>query len=200
MTYDAVHDRRLLTGPLDNDPEVHQRVARLRMLGLGVRPEPEFDEFASKLAQSAATLIGSPATPYAMVNFIDDKRQYFAGLHTPATSRAGAALDAAKAAVEEPTREMTRDRGWCPEVVSRRRPLVLNDVCANPRFGANRVVDELNIRSYMGAPLIDRTGTVLGTVCVVDTEERQWGRAGWDMIEAKAGELMELLHRREMNR
>ncbi|MCW2933925.1 MAG: hypothetical protein JWM19_4887 [Actinomycetia bacterium] len=28
----------------------------------------------------------------------------------------------------------------------------------------------------MGAPLIDVTGTVLGTVCVVDVEQRLWGR------------------------
>lgn len=191
MSYD-----RLFTGPLDHDPEAPQRVARLRALGLNPRPDAEFDHFAATLATAAAQLIDGTTVPYAMVNLIDDRQQYFAGLHTPSTARPGAGSAAAHAAAAEPNRTMSHDQGWCPEVVSRRRPLVLDDVCIHPRFGTNRVVDELNIRTYMGAPLIDRTDTVLGTVCVIDTEQRPWGRRGWELISQKAHEMMELIHRR----
>jgi GAF domain-containing protein len=167
-------------------------VVRLHELGLGESPDPEFDEFARKLAQTTGA-------PYAMVNFISETRQYFAGLYTPSGSQTGSDLDsaAAAAATAEPGREMDRDHGYCPHVVVRRKALVLEDVCDYPRFAGNPVVDEIGIRSYMGAPLIDHTGTALGTICVVDVEPRPWGRPGLETIKSMAAELMERIHQRE---
>ena len=168
------------------DAEAPQRVARLRELGLGERPEPEFDDFARMLATSTKA-------PLAMVNFISEDRQYFAGLHAPAMIQGG---PGAVAAPDDPARSMTRDQGWCPHVVSRRLPLVLDDVCDYPRFAGNPVVDEIGIRSYIGAPLIDRTGTALGTICIVDLDPRPWGRPGLDFIKAKAAEMIDLINQR----
>jgi GAF domain-containing protein len=82
-------------------------------------------------------------------------------------------------------------------VVVRRKALVLEDVRDFPRFAGNPVVDEIGIRSYLGAPLVDRTGMALGTVCVVDVEPRRWGRAGLDTIKTLAAELVGQIHRRE---
>jgi GAF domain-containing protein len=62
------------------------------------------------------------------------------------------------------------------------------------------VVDEIGIRSYLGAPLIDRTGTTLGTICVVDVEPRPWGRAGLETIKSMAADLIDQIHRREEGR
>jgi GAF domain-containing protein len=188
MTYDPA-GHQLLT-PVDE--EAPQRVMRLHELGLGEGPDPEFDEFARKLAQTTGA-------PYAMVNFISETRQYFAGLYTPSGSQTGSDLDsaAAAAATAEPGREMDRDHGYCPHVVVRRKALVLEDVCDYPRFAGNPVVDEIGIRSYMGAPLIDHTGTALGTICVVDVEPRPWGRPGLETIKSMAAELMERIHQRE---
>jgi GAF domain-containing protein len=61
------------------------------------------------------------------------------------------------------------------------------------------VVDEIGIRSYLGAPLIDRTGIALGTVCVVDIEPRPWGRPGLETIKTLAAELVAEIHAREGN-
>jgi len=61
----------------------------------------------------------------------------------------------------------------------------------------NPVVNSIGVRAYMGAPLIDRTGTAIGTICVVNTEESSWGRSGLEMIKSMAAEVMELIHRRE---
>jgi hypothetical protein len=169
------------------DEDAPRRVARQRELGLGDHPEPEFDEFARMLA----TLTKSPL---AMVNFIDDERQYFAGLHAPTLVQGGSG---GVVPADDPARFMTKEQGWCPHVVSRRLPLVLDDVCDYPRFAGNPVVDEFGIRSYLGAPLIDRTGTALGTICIVDLEPRPWGRPGLDFIKAKAAEMMDLINMRE---
>jgi len=169
------------------DDEAPQRVARLRELGLGQRPEPELDEFARTMAIAAGT-------PLAMVNFIGHERQYFAGLHAPALVPGG---PGAVAGPDDPARFMSKDQGWCPHVVARRLPMVLGDVCAYPRFAGNPVVDQFGIRAYMGAPLIDLTGTVLGTVCVVDVEQRPWGRNGLAFIKDQASRVIEVINQRK---
>jgi GAF domain-containing protein len=176
------------------DAEAPHRVRRLRELGLGDRPDPEFDEFARMLATTTGA-------PLAMVNFIDEERQYFAGLYSPAQAApASGELMAQSAPAEDPGRVMARDHGWCPHVVVRRLPLVLDDVCDYPRFAGNPVVDEIGIRSYLGAPLIDRTGTTLGTICIVDREPRPWGRSGLEFIKGQAADLVDRIHQRELGR
>lgn len=188
MTGELIDDR-LLAAP--HDPDLAQRTARLRALGLGgQQPDKEFDEFAAKVAQITKA-------PYAFVNLVGEWGQYFAGLYTPASSQSSA-LQAAQVSVHpDMSREMDRGQGFCPHVVVRRKALVLDDVCDYPRFAGNPVVDKLGIRSYMGAPLMDRTGMALGTVCVIDSEPRPWGRPGLETIKDMASELMNLIHQRE---
>jgi GAF domain-containing protein len=185
MSYDPARPAgRLLLTP--EDKEAPARAARLHGLGLGERPEPALDAFADRLAERTGA-------PYAMVNFIDESRQFFAGLHAPDV-RPVVRPDETK---PELGRHLERDHGFCPHVVVRRKALVLEDVCDYPRFAGNPVVDEFGIRSYLGAPLIDSTGMVLGTVCVVDVEPRPWGRAGLETIKSAAAELVARLEQME---
>lgn len=187
MNHDIL-DTRLLKAP--HDPDIPQRLARLAQLGLGTRPDAEFDQFAARLAAAAHA-------PYAMVNFVGDEEQYFAGLYGPDSAKADALEAASSASHAAPGRTMSREHGYCPHVVVRRKALVLDDVCAYPRFAVNPVVNSIGVRAYMGAPLIDRTGTALGTICVVNTEESNWGRPGLEMIKSMAAEVVEMIHRRE---
>jgi len=170
------------------DADVLRRVARLRELRLGDRPEQAFDEFAQAMAEAAET-------PLAMVNFLREDLQYFAGLHAPEFVQGGPGT---LAAADDPSRFMTMDQGWCPHVVSLRLARVLDDVYAYPRFSGNPVVDQFGIRAYMGAPLIDSTGTVLGTVCVVDAKRRAWGRNGLGFIKDRAAEMIEIINQRRL--
>ena len=181
MSYDPPRPAgRLLLTP--EDTEAPARTLRLRRLGLGQRPEPALDAFADRLAELAGA-------PYAMVNFLDQEGQFFAGLHTPAGGRA------ARGGKPELGRSLPRDHGYCPHVVVRRKALVLEDVGDYPRFAGNPVVDEYGIRSYLGAPLVDTTGMALGTVCVADLAPRPWGRAGLETIKATAADLVVRLER-----
>ncbi|MFJ1735546.1 GAF domain-containing protein [Streptomyces sp. NPDC088254] len=182
MSYDPPRPAgRLLLTPEDKDAPARTR--RLRRLGLGVWPEPALDAFADRLAELAGT-------PYAMVNFPDGERQFFAGLHTPPGGRE------ARGGKPEIGRTLPRDHGYCPHVVVRRKALVLEDVSDYPRFAGNPVVDAYGVRSYLGAPLIDSTGMALGTVCVADLAPRAWGRTGLDTIKATAADLAGRLERR----
>jgi GAF domain-containing protein len=164
MAYD--HTSRLLLTP--DDPDARLRVQRLAELGIGPEPDPAFDEAARELA--AAT-----GAPYALVTLIDEHRQFFAGQHAPPG--------------ETCSRTFTRDHGFCPHVVVRRRALVLEDVRDFPRFAANPAVDESGIRAYLGAPLMDPSGIALGTICAADRTPRQWGRRGLRIVKAAANRL-----------
>ncbi|MEU9185708.1 GAF domain-containing protein [Streptomyces sp. NPDC048484] len=228
MSYDPPRPAgRLLLTP--EDKEAPARTCRLRVLGLGERAEPALDAFAERLAELAGA-------PYAMVNFVGEEQQFFAGLHTRhgtaiggvpvpadllgtdgthrtngtdgtnrsdgidgidgilATTGAASRAEGARFGLG---RRMARDYGFCPHVVVRHKALVLEDVRDYPRFAGNPVVDEFGIRSYLGAPLLDRTGIALGTVCVTDVEPRPWGRSGLDTIKAMAVELVEQIELRE---
>lgn len=165
------------------DAEVSTRIVRLQELGLGKGPDTMLDAFARRMGEIAKA-------PLAMVNFIHEDHQYLGGLYTSA--ELPVALQAGLSG-----RTFSREHGYCPHVVVRRKALVLDDVCDYPRFAGNPVVDEIGIRSYLGAPLIDRTGVALGTVCVVDTEARPWGRPGLETIKSLAAELVAQIHARE---
>ncbi|MEU5795163.1 GAF domain-containing protein [Streptomyces lavendulae] len=174
--------RGLLLTP--EDKEAPARVRRLRALGLGERPDPALDAFADHLAR----LTGAP---YAMVNFIGEERQFFAGLRVPAL----APVPREDGGRAEWGRTLPRDHGFCPHVVVRRKALVLEDVRDYPRFAGNPVVDEYGIRSYLGAPLLDGAGMALGTVCAADTGPRAWGREGLETIKALAADLVVRIER-----
>ncbi|MFI9629611.1 GAF domain-containing protein [Streptomyces sp. NPDC052042] len=182
---------RLLLTPVDRDAVI--RTHRLRTLGLGERADASFDNFDA-FADRVAEVTD---VPYSMVNFLDGERQFFAGLHTPTGTPRRPGPGSAAAGSSRSGRYVPLDRGYCPHVVVRRKALVLEDVRDYPRFAGNPVVDEIGIRSYLGAPLIDRTGVALGAVCAVDTVPRSWGRAGLDTIKSLARELVGHIDQRE---
>ncbi|MEU5808650.1 GAF domain-containing protein [Streptomyces sp. NPDC059650] len=177
MTYYESTGHLLLT-PVDR--EAPARAVRLRELGLGQRADTELDAFARRVAEVLQA-------PYAGVNFVGEERQFFAGLHHAPDAPASG----------YPARVLPRDHGYCPHVVVRRRALVLEDVRDFARFAGNAVVDESGVRSYAGAPLTDRQGMVLGTVCAVDVEPRRWGTEGVATVKSLAAELADLVRTRE---
>ncbi|WP_446045058.1 GAF domain-containing protein [Streptomyces olivaceus] len=183
MSYDPPRPAgRLLLTP--EDREAPARVDRLRRLGLAERPDPTLDSFAAHLA-------GLAEAPYAMVNFLVEGGQFFAGLRVPDRPR----VARGDGTGPEFGRAQPRDHGFCPHVVARRRALVLEDVRDYPRFAGNPVVDEFGIRSYLGAPLTDSTDTVLGTVSVADVRPRSWGTEGLATIKSAAADLVRRIER-----
>ncbi|MFG2824068.1 GAF domain-containing protein [Kitasatospora sp. NPDC048365] len=171
-----------------------ERTRRLRSLGLN---DPSPDEAFDRFAHLAASITRAPI---AMVNFVNDERQMFRGLYIPPNpaqledddtwADRGIAFDL-------PNREMPLSHGFCPHVVAQRSPLALDDILAYPRFAGNPVVDELGVRAYLGAPLVDDTNTVIGTVCVLDREPRQWGRERLKDIQHLAEALLSEIRLRD---
>ncbi|MFM9540100.1 GAF domain-containing protein [Streptomyces turgidiscabies] len=167
--------------PTVRPTEEQERRAQTQLL-LGLHaPDRELDRLATRLALAT----GIPDV-YAMVNPFTSTEQQFVGLHIPDNG-------------DLPTvgRSMPLDHGFCPEVVDRKRALVLPDVFASPRFAGNPVVDQIGIRTYAGAPLIHE-GIVLGTVCFVGLEEQpqDTGQASLALIKEHRDAVMDFLYRR----
>ncbi|RPK48361.1 GAF domain protein [Streptomyces sp. ADI92-24] len=149
-----------VTGPqAQQATELAQRYELLERLGVSTAASQNFDELARDMAEQAGFL-------YGFVNLFLEE-QTFVGLHQPPADSGYVIVG----------RTMSRDHGWCPEVVARKKALPLHDVHASPRFSGNHVVDAVGIRSYFGAPLIHDSETVLGTVCVIDPEKRPLSEA-----------------------
>ncbi|MDJ0466055.1 GAF domain-containing protein [Streptomyces sp. H27-C3] len=149
-----------VTGPQpQQSSELAQRYELLERLGVSTAASQDFDELARDMAEQAGFL-------YGFVNLFLEE-QTFVGLHQPPADSGYVIVG----------RTMSHDHGWCPEVVARKKALPLHDVHASPRFSGNHVVDAVGIRSYFGAPLIHDSGTVLGTVCVIDPEKRPLSEA-----------------------
>lgn len=179
--------------PLRNDPDAVARQRRLAELGLAHdQPQPRLDAFAAALARDAADLVGG-SVPDAMVNLFRGDHQYFAGMHLTAAPN-GEAGTGLRQQHTSPDRIMGLDTGWCPHVVARGLPLVLDDVFSMVRFAANPAAANLDIRSYIGAPLLDpETGVALGTVCVIARDPRPYGRPGLEFIKDRAIEATRLI-------
>ncbi|MFI8489351.1 GAF domain-containing protein [Streptomyces rubrogriseus] len=145
--------------PPQQSLELAQRYELLNRLGVPPVANQDFDDLARDMATQAGFL-------YGFVNLFLEE-QTFVGLHQPPADSGYVIVG----------RTMSRDHGWCPEVMARKKALPLHDVHASPRFSGNAVVDAVGIRSYFGAPLIHDSGTVLGTVCVIDPEKRPLAEA-----------------------
>lgn len=66
-----------------------------------------------------------------------------------------------------------RDSAFCAYTILEQEPMVVEDARLDARFRNNPyVVGEPYIRFYAGAPLVDRDGLPLGSVCVLDPEPR----------------------------
>ena len=158
------------------------RVAALHASGLlAAGREERFD----RVARIAARLLDAPI---AMVNLIDEDMQW------------------AKACVGLPSGDMPRGISFCGHAVLGDEPLVVPDTLADPRFAANPLVTgEPGLRAYVGRPVRDPEGHVLGTLCVSDVRTRDWTRedlaalndlAGWVELEIGWAALREAGARR----
>ncbi|WP_313901521.1 PAS domain S-box protein [Methylobacterium sp. J-076] len=130
---------------------------------LDTQPEEGFDD----IVQLATHLC---QTPVALVSLVAADRQWF------------------KARAGFPFCETELDSSVCAHVLNEPDLLVIPDLAADPRTGANPLVTgEPFIRFYAGAPLRTTEGQVIGSLCVIDTAPRPDG-----LTPAQAGDLKAL--------
>ncbi|MBV2135005.1 GAF domain-containing protein [Pseudomonas sp. MAP12] len=151
----------------------HNEPERLRLLHdlqiLDTPREPAFD----RLTALAAELLDAPI---ALITLIDANRVWF---------KSAVGLDACQTG---------RDLSLCNHTVDSRRPLLIEDALADPRFAAPPLVSGApHIRFYAGIPLMPDGRHVLGTLCVIDRRPRQLSASQLHLLETLAGQVEELL-------
>jgi PAS domain S-box-containing protein len=147
------------------------RLAAVRQTNLLDTPaEDAFD----RVARMAARLL---EVPIALVPLIEDDRQFFkacVGLPEPWAS----------------ARQTPLSHSLCQHVVVARQPLAIGDTARDALARDNPLVRELGLAAYLGVPLIDPSGYVLGSMCVVDHRPRDWTPEQVAILNDLAGLVM----------
>ena len=136
------------TAPLPENEA--SRLEALRGTGLlDSEPEERFDRL-TRLAKRIFKV------PIALISLVDEQRQWF-------KSRQGLAAC-----------ETDRRIAFCAHALLQDDILEVVDARRDPRFADNPLVHSApHIRFYAGAPVRNREGYVLGTLCLIDTQPRQ---------------------------
>ena len=106
--------------------------------------------------------------PVALVSLVQPDQQVFPGM----------------VGLPEPwatTRSTPLSHSFCQYVVMSAEPLVVPDAREHPLLRDNRAVHELGVVAYAGIPLTAE-GTVLGSLCAIDTRPRDWTGAELDAL------------------
>lgn len=155
-------------------PDERARLDALNALRvLDTAPEPAFDELARLVAHVLRA-------PYAAVSLIDARRQWL---------KAGVGL--------VPGRSFPRDVTFCTHVVTDDAPLIVEDASEDPRFAANPyVAGDPQFRFYVGMPIRNERGLVLGTVCALDLTPRTVTATELEALGLLARQVMDQLEAR----
>ena len=140
-----------------------RRLAALHELAiLDTPPEAIYDDVVAL----AAAICG---TPIAVINFVDDHRQW------------------GKALVGLESSEAPREHSFCARTIEEEGGvLVVADALEDPVFATNpMVLDVPKLRFYAGASIVSRDGHAMGSVCVADDTPRE-------LDDAKLGALRAL--------
>ena len=127
------------------------RLAALRqLLILDTPPEARFDRIVAFAAQEFEV-------PTSLISLIDENRQWF---------KARCGMDVA---------ETGRDISFCGHAIHSTELLVIKDATQDARFHDNPLVTAPGgIRFYAGAPLVMPSGHVLGTLCILGPQVRDF--------------------------
>ena len=162
-------------------PDEHERLAELARFGLlDTPPEEAFD----RVTQELARIFGAPIS---LMSLIDGDRQVW-------KSQFGLPADLAAAGASD------RESSMCGHVVAESDVLVVSDTRADPRFAANPFLQRGGIRFYAGAPLRTRSGSAIGSLCVIDTKPREITERERELLRMVADAVMTEMELRAASR
>jgi GAF domain-containing protein len=114
----------------------------------------EFDEMAALTRR----VLGVPT---ATVTLVDRRAQIY-----PGAAGLAPVLDAA--------RQTPLEYSYCQYVVASAEPLVVSDARTHPLLAESPAISENHVIAYAGMPLRDLNDRVIGSLCAIDAEPREW--------------------------
>jgi hypothetical protein len=146
------------------------RQAALNRLGiLDAGPEEFFDRITEKARRMFHT-VG------AGLSLIDHDRQWFA-------STAGLGLP-----------ELPRTEAVCAHTITTNHGLIVEDASVDPRFAGSYFVTTAELRSYVGVPIRDPDGHMIGALCAYDDKPRTFLPTDLTLLRHLAHSVEEHLH------
>lgn len=151
-----------------------ERLAALQDLDILDSPrEPAFDRISELLRLVFGVEIG-------LVTLIDAHRQWY------------------KAACGMTNTEQALDSAFCRYTLAEGGPVIVNDATKDPRFSDHeKVVGEPHIRFYAGAPITTSKGQIVGSICAIDTQKRDFGPREVAILQHLASLVMHGLELRQ---
>jgi len=166
----------MMMDPLFDEARL-QEIADLDLLS------PDVDPILNDLAAEAAARLGLPVS---LISVVLDEALHVAAFQGPD----GLWLNE--------TRGHPVEWSFCATSVRTREPFVVPDAPAHPDHGTNPLVTQDGVRCYAGVPLISRRGHVLGNLCVVGLEEREFSEADVALLRALADEAVRRIELRRL--
>ncbi|WP_375484787.1 GAF domain-containing SpoIIE family protein phosphatase [uncultured Jatrophihabitans sp.] len=71
---------------------------------------------------------------------------------------------------------------FCQYVVRSGEPLVVADARLDSRLRTNLAIVDINVVAYAGVPLVDQNDVVVGSLCAIDTQPREWTQVEVDLL------------------
>lgn len=144
----------------------NKRLAALRSYNvLDTMPEKEYDAI-TRLASYICQV------PVALISLLDAERQWF------------------KSTYGVDVGETPRADAFCNRTIQSDALLEITDSKEDEEFKDNPIANEMGVRFYAGAPLIDPDGHRLGSLCVIDTKPRKLTAEQRDALRTLADEVM----------
>lgn len=132
-----------------------ERLKAIRLSGmLSDMHRAELDEITSLISQVLDV-------PVALVSVVTQDNQVFPsalGLPKPWDERG----------------ETPLTHSFCQHVVASELPLQVDDAQSNALVCDNLAIRDLGVQAYLGTPIRDPDGLVLGSLCAIDTQPREW--------------------------
>ena len=84
----------------------------------------------------------------------------------------------------------------CQHAVTTRLPLVIDDAAKHPLVHDCAAVTDLGVGAYLGVPLVDGAGEVLGAFCVIARTPRIWTEDDIEVMQSLASMVLDRIEQR----
>jgi signal transduction histidine kinase len=161
----------MISPPIPDNEHLRQAAVEKYRL-LDTMPEENYDNITSIIS----TICDAPIS---LITLVDKNRTFI-------KSRNG--LDMS---------ESPRDTSFCGHAIAgNEEVMIVPDAREDKRFKGNPLVEGFKAIFYAGAPLIDKNGYKLGTLCVYDHQPRTLTKKQVDALKAMAKQVMSLFEER----
>lgn len=151
--------------------DLNETVAEMEQKDVFDGPE---DGIFGRLAENLARSFDAPI---ALITVVDGQRRFW-------EAQCGLPDDAVT------TKQSERDLSICSRITFNESTLVVPDTAEDERFANDPFLKEKGIRFYAGAPLKSQDGTVIGSLCVLDTRPRQVTEQQREVLTTVANSVM----------